>query len=389
MNETAVPLLDLQAQYASIRDEIEAAIARVVRSQVFIGGEEVRALEAEIAALCGTRFAVGCASGSDAILLALRALGVGPGDEVICPAYTFFSTAGSVARLGAKPVFADIDPITFNVDPDSVRGAARRCRRLKALIPVHLYGRTADMEALLEIGAALGVPIIEDAAQAIGARDEQGRPAGSRGRAACFSFYPTKNLGGYGDGGMVTTNDASLAERVRVLGNHGEGPRGRYRSVGLASRLDAIQAAVLRAKLAHLERWNRARAANAARYDEALAAAGGADGLSLRTPAPVTAPAVHIYHQYVIRVPAAVRDDVREHLARMKIGTGIYYPVPLHLQECFGGLGYAEGDLPHSEAAARETLALPVYPELSRRQQQRVVDAVTESLARCSHAIET
>jgi dTDP-4-amino-4,6-dideoxygalactose transaminase len=383
-----VPLLELKTQYAAIKDEINEAIRAVVESQWFVLGPEVSGLEQEIAELCRTGHAVGCASGSDAILLALVALGVGPGDEVICPPYTFFSTAGMIALLGAVPVFADIESATYNVDPVSVREAAGRCSRLKAIMPVDLYGQCADMDAIVTLGAELGVPIIEDAAQAIGSRDAQGHPAGSRGTIGCFSFYPSKNLGGFGDGGMVTTNDPELAERLMKLRLHGETTKYHHDLVGFNSRLDAIQAAVLRVKLRHLAKWTGARQRNAAFYDEAFAAAGAktsavtweGTGLPLRTPQPATGPATHIYNQYVIRVPAAVRDDLRAHLKERGVGTDIYYPVPLHLQKCFAYLGGARGDLPVSESAAAETVALPIYPELTQQQKEHVVGAVVAFL---------
>ncbi len=389
-NNVLVPLLDLKAQYATIQDQIAGAIGRVLESQQFILGEEVKAFEDEVAAYCGTRHAVGCASGSDAILLGLMALGVGPGDEVICPPYTFFSTAGSIVRLGAVPVFADIDPVTYNVDPQEVRAAAARCRRLKAIMPVHLYGQAADLEALLGLGAELGVPIVEDAAQAIGGRDAQGVGVGSRGTLGFFSFFPTKNLGGYGDGGLVTTNDGGLAERIAKLRVHGETSRYHHGFVGLNSRLDALQAAVLRVKLSHLERWHEARHRNADVYDEAFRSAGAATsqspltagGLPLRTPYRPKPPARHIYNQYVIRVGAEIRDDLREHLQEKGVGTAIYYPLPLHRQACFADLGVGEGELPHSEAAARETLALPIYPELTPEQLGHVAQTVIEFVSR-------
>jgi dTDP-4-amino-4,6-dideoxygalactose transaminase len=380
VSDLSVPLVDLKSQYARIRAEIDEAIARVLASQRFILGAEVEALEGEIAAYCNSKFAVGCASGSDAILLALMALDVRPGDEVICPAYTFFATAGSVVRLGGVPVFADIDPTTYNVDPSAVLAAATRCRRLKAIMPVHLFGRVAEMEAIERIGQDLGVAVIEDAAQAIGARDGRGMLAGSLGRAACFSFFPTKNLGGYGDGGMITTNDVAVDERLRTLRVHGGAADYHHDEVGLNSRLDALQAAILRVKLPYLESWNDARRRNAALYDELFGEAGAQPsttpledgGLPLRTPQPCASPASHIYHHYVVRVPAALRDGLLEHLAEHNIGTTVYYPVPLHLQKCFEALDYAEGALPHSELAARETLALPVHPDLSEEQIRHV-----------------
>lgn len=368
-----VPLLDLKPQYAAIRDEIDEAIRRVVESQHFILGPEVEALEREIAEHCGAVRAVGCASGSDALLLVLMALDIGPGDQVICPSYTFFATAGAIARLGAVPVFVDIDPATYNLDPGRVRAVAARCERLAAIMPVHLFGRCADMDAFIALGDEFGVPIIEDAAQAIGSRDGQGVRAGSRGRAGCFSFFPSKNLGAFGDAGIITTSDEALADRMACLRVHGGRQRYYHDEVGFNSRLDALQAAVLRVKLRHLEDWSEARRANAAHYDRLFGST-----RSIRTPAAPGAPATHIYNQYVIRVPAAQRDPLREHLKERGIGNEVYYPVPLHMQACFRGLGYAKGDLPESEACARETLALPIYPELTRQQREYVAEAVVE-----------
>jgi len=395
VTEISVPLLDLRAQYATIKSEIDAAIQRVVSSQVCIYGPEVAAFEAEIAAYCGAGHAVACASGTDAVLMPLMALGIGPGDEVICPTYTFFATAGCIWRLGGVPVFADIDPVTFNVTEATIRAAAKRCTNLKAIMPVHLYGQAADMDAMLRLGDEFGVPVIEDAAQAIGARDSSGRRAGTRAPYGCFSFYPTKNLGAMGDGGMITTNDGDLAARLRSLGNHGMKPKYYHGEVGLNSRLDAIQAAILRVKLNHLDSWHEARASNAAHYDRLFAEAGAAttatpieDGeFPLRTPRPVAPPATHIYNQYIVSVPAAMRDDLREHLKERGIGTEIYYPLPLHLQECFRGLGARPGDLPVSEAAAAQTIALPIYPELTDAQLDHVASTVIEFVGRKSCAM--
>ena len=400
----SVPLLDLKAQYASIKAEIAAALLRVVESQHFILGPEVEGLEAEIAKYCHTPHAIGCASGSDALLLALMALNVKPGDQVLCPSYTFFATAGAISRLGAIPVFADIDPATYNLDPRAARQAAARCQRLKAILPVHLFGLCADMPAFEELAAELKVPLVEDAAQAIGSADSRGRQAGTVGAIGCYSFFPSKNLGCFGDGGMMATSDPALAEKLRVLRVHGSKPKYYHKVVGVNSRLDALQAAVLRVKLKYLDSWTAARQKNAAYYDSAFRKAGALDssaplaphptlspggrgqgeggGLPLRIPLPAPAPARHIYNQYVIRVPASQRDGLREHLKRQNIGTEIYYPLPLHRQECFQNLGLGEGSLPHSEAAARETLALPVYPELSTEQMQHVVQTVTDFLGR-------
>lgn len=390
-----VPLLDLKAQYQTIRAEVEPEVLRVIESQYFIMGPEVEALEKEVAAYCNVKHAIGCASGSDAILIPLMALDIKPGDEVICPSYTFFATGGSIARLGAVPVYVDIDPVSYNMDPEKVREAAKRCKRLKAIMPVHLFGQAADMTAFEAIGREFGVPVIEDAAQAIGTRDEQGQRVGTRGLFGCFSFFPSKNLGGFGDGGIMTTNDDALAEKIGILRVHGGKPKYYHRIIGLNSRLDALQAAVLRVKLRHLEAWSEGRRKNAAFYDRAFTEAGAMScatplsegGLPLRTPEPVIAPAWHIYNQYVIRVPASMRDPLRTHLAASGIGTEIYYPVPLHMQECFANLGYKKGDLPHSEAAAAETIALPIYPELSRQQLHHVADTVVQHFSQ--HAAVT
>lgn len=383
-----VPLLDLRAQYATIRDEVSKAIERVVAAQGFILGPEVEGLEAEIAEYGEVAHAIGCASGSDALLLALMALGVKPGDEVLCPAYTFFATAGAVARVGAVPVFADIDPVTYNLDLSHAREVARGCKRLRAVIPVHLFGRAIDVEATLSLGREHGVPIIEDAAQAIGTRDQQGRRVGSQGTVGCFSFFPSKNLGGFGDGGVLTTGDAELAGRLRILRVHGMEPKYEHLLLGINSRLDALQAAVLRVKLPHLDTWSEGRRRNAHHYDTGFADAGAASsrvplsegGLPLRTPQPTEPPATHIYNQYVIRVPAGRRDALRAHLLERGIGTEIYYPIGLHLQRCFAGLGYAPGSLPETESAARETLALPIYPELTESQRDYVIASVVEFL---------
>ena len=306
-----VPALDLRAQYATIRDDVRAAVDRVFENQAFILGEEVDSLERELAAYCDARFAIACGSGSDALLLALMADDIGPGDEVICPAFTFFATAGAVARLGARPVFVDIDPVTCNLDPAATRAAAARCTRLRAILPVHLYGAAADMDALLAIANEHGVPLIEDAAQAIGARDASGRRVGARGRVACFSFYPTKNLGGAGEGGFLSTDDEALAQRLSRLRVHGSSRRYVHEELGMNSRLDALQAAVLRVKLPHLDdverratpprRGVRRRLREGRRAAERRAARRGRSA-SLRTPAPVAPPALHVYHQYVIRV---------------------------------------------------------------------------------------
>jgi len=369
-----VPLLDLTAQHAAIRDEVDAAVREVFESQRFILGPKVEEFERAIAAYCGVRAAVGVSSGTDALLICLMALGVGPGDEVIAPTYTFFATAGSVARLGARPVFVDIDPASFNVAPAALAGAITE--RTKAVIPVHLYGRSAEMGPLLEATASAGVAVIEDAAQAIGA-EYRGKRAGSLGRAGCLSFFPSKNLGGAGDGGMVTTDDEDLAARLRSLRNHGDGPKYHHKFIGGNFRLDALQAAVLGVKLRHLDAWSDARRRNAERYRRLFAEAGLSPGV---VALPEEGPYRHVYNQFVVRVPAAQREPLREFLRGRGIGHEVYYPVPLHMQECFRYLGYAQGDFPGAEAAARETLALPIYPELTDGQAAAVVGALGEFL---------
>lgn len=365
-----VPLLDVNRQNQPLRDEILAAITEVVDSGAFLKGPAVRQLEAEVAQLCGVDHAVGCASGSDALLVALMALEIGPGDEVILPSFTFFATAGAVTRLGATPVFADILPETFNIDPADV--ARRVTPATKAIIPVHLFGQSADMDALNAIAADHGLTVIEDAAQAIGAT-YQGRPIGSLGRLGCISFYPTKNLGGMGDGGMITTSDAELADKMRVLCDHGQEPRYYHHYVGLNSRLDTIQAAALRVKVPRLAGYAAARTRHAARYDAAFA--NSSVGAILTTPVERSG-CPSVWNQYTIRVGQGRRDSLQQWLSERKIGSAIYYPVPLHLQKCFAGLGYRRGDLPHTERAADEVLSLPVFPELTYEEQGRVIEAV-------------
>lgn len=364
-----VPLLDLHAQYEGLRDALRAAIDRVMDSQQFILGSEVKALEDEIALYSQATHAVGCASGSDALLLALMALGVKAGDEIITTPYSFFATAGSIARLGARPVFVDIDPGTYNIDVARIEDVITD--RTRAIMPVHLFGQCAEMDALLELSARHNIPIIEDAAQAIGAEDN-GRRAGSFGAVSCFSFYPSKNLGGAGDGGMLTTNDDNLAKRLRILRVHGGETKYHHSMVGINSRLDTIQAAILRVKLSYLDEWSAARAANALRYNALFTDAGLGEEVGIPF---VRSGVRHIFNQYVIRVGAR-RELLREHLNQYEISTDVYYPVPLHLQECFRGLGYDKGDFPAAERAARETLALPIYPELTAEQQQYVVEAI-------------
>lgn len=362
-----VPLLDLKAQYASIRSEIRDAIDRVCDAQSFILGPEVAALEEEIARLCGARFAVGVSSGTDALLIALLALGVGPGDEVITTPYSFFATAGVVARVGARPVFVDIDPASFHIDLAAL--PAKLSAKTKAIIPVHLYGRCLDVTNLIPLAEERDIAVIEDAAQAIGAWDERGQQAGTTGTLGCFSFFPSKNLGAFGDGGMVVTNEERLANRLRTLRVHGGNPQYYHAVIGGNFRLDALQAAVLRVKLPYLAAWTAKRRENAERYRRLFQAAGLLGWATLPQDSPG-----HIYNQFIIRVPH--RDQVRNFLTQRGVGTEIYYPVPLHLQECFASLGYRKGDFPQAETAARESLALPIYPELTAQQQEYVVDTL-------------
>lgn len=364
-----VPLLDLQAQYASLRDEVRPAIERVLESQRFVLGDEVRRLESSIGEYCQTKHAVGCASGSDALLLALMALDIKAGDEVVTTPFSFFATGSCIARLGARPVFVDIDPATYNLEVSQVADVITP--RTKAIIPVHIYGQCAEMNPLLALGERHGIPVIEDAAQAIGAT-EHGRRAGSMGAVGCFSFYPTKNLGGAGDGGIVTTNDEQLDQRLRRLRAHGGITEYMHTEVGINSRLDELQAAVLNVKLRHLDAWSDARAERAAVYTRLLSEA----DLSFKVTAPFVRPDCrHIFHQYVIRVPRH-REALMEHLKERRVGTKVYYPIPLHLQDCFEYLGYKQGAFPESERAAKETFALPAYPELSEAQQVYVVESI-------------
>lgn len=366
-----VPLIDLRAQYASIRDDVREAVARVFESQHFVMGPEVAALEAEIAAYCQTKEAIGCASGSDALLLTLMALDVGPGSEVITTPFSFFATASAIARLGARPVFVDIEPTTYNLNVDLIEAAITP--RTRVVLPVHLYGQCADMDQLMALCEAKNLILIEDAAQAIGAED-RGRRAGSMGLAGSFSFYPSKNLGAAGDAGIITTSDSDFATRVRRLRVHGGLTEYQHVEVGINSRIDAIQAAVLRAKLPYLDRWSDARAEKAQKYTQLLEAA----KLNFHvTPPFVKSDNRHIFHQYVIRVPEH-RDALMEHLKARGVATKVYYPIPLHLQECFAFLGYKEGAFPESEQAARETFALPLYPELTTEQQEYVVNAIQD-----------
>lgn len=377
-----VPLLDLSAQHKPIHAELMAAIERVVKSQIFILGPEVTRLEEQVAAYCQAGFGIGVSSGTDALLVALMALEVGSGDEVITTPYSFFATAGAIVRVGARPVLVDIDPVTFGIDPARIEAAVTS--RTKAIIPVHLYGQCADMAAIMAVAAQHRLHVIEDAAQAIGAEYADGRRAGSMGTVGCFSFFPSKNLGGLGDGGMVTTNDAELAERIRVLRVHGSKPKYYHSMIGGNFRLDSIQAAVLNVKLKYLDGWTKRRQDNAERYRTLFRQAGLTDKPGIGLPeARYKRTGVthhHIYNQFVIRAPR--RDELMASLKEQGIITEIYYPVPFHLQECFQSLGYKRGDLPESERAAQETLALPIYPELTGAQQQEVVDAIRTFYAR-------
>jgi dTDP-4-amino-4,6-dideoxygalactose transaminase len=382
-----VPLLDLKLQYAPLRTEIESAIREVCDSQRFILGPRVAQLEAEVAAYCHAEHGVGVSSGTDALLLALMALEIGPGDEVVTSPFTFFATAGVIARLGARPFFCDIDERTYNLSPESVAEAiAARCDvegdrlvnrhtggAVKALIPVHLYGQMADMAALNRLARAHRLVVIEDAAQAIGATLDGGVSAGSSGDVGCLSFFPTKNLGAFGDAGMCVTNSRGLAERMKILRVHGGEPKYYHSLIGGNFRLDELQAAVLLIKLRHLESWTEARRKNAEAYDSLLAEAGLDD--IVRRPYRVPG-ARHTFNQYVIRTPR--RDELREHLQKKGVGTEIYYPVPLHAQQCFAYLGHSADDFPESAAAAREVLALPIFPELTTEQLRYVVRCIAE-----------
>lgn len=369
-----VPLLDVNRGNAPLREEFIEALTRVVDSGRFLFGPDVQQLEKSIAERCEAEHAIACASGSDALLLALMALDIGDYDEVIVPSFTFFATASAVVRLGATPVFVDIEPATFNLDPACVKAAITS--RTKAIIPVHLFGQCADMTSINAIAQEANVPVIEDAAQAIDAK-HGGRPAGSMGAIGCFSFYPTKNLGGMGDGGLLTTNDSHLAERLRLFAAHGMNPRYHHKVVGINSRLDTLQAAVLNVKLAHLREWSAARTANALRYHESLSAGGLHHALGL----PIALPGnEHVWNQYTVRVPHGQRNAVKQRLADAGVGCEVYYPIPLHQQECFRSLGYRAGSLPETERAAAEVLSLPIFPELTAEEQQAVVARLETAL---------
>ena len=367
--EQPVAFLDLRAQFAPIRDEVLYVVARVLEGQQFIMGSEVAALEGEIAKFVGCEFALGCASGSDALLLALMAYGVGPGDEVVTTPFTFVATAGSIARLGARPVFVDIDPVTYNLDPAKFESAITP--RTRAVIPVHLFGLPAEMCSIQEISNRHNLPVIEDAAQAIGA-EYKGKQVGSLGSVGCFSFFPSKNLGGAGDGGMVVADDPDLADRLRILRLHGSRKKYQYELLGMNSRLDTLQAAILRVKLRHLPAWTAARQRNAERYRNLFSEYGLMDSIA---PPFVPASCTHVYNQFVIRVQH--RDELKVALRKEGIPTEIYYPSPLHLQPAFAYLSYQEGEFPRAELASQEVLALPIYPEFTGEHQRLVVEAIS------------
>jgi len=387
-----VPLLDLKEQYGKIKDEISLAIEEVVNSQCFILGPKVEELEREIAKYCGVRFAVGVASGSDALIISLRAIGVGYGDMVITSPFTFFATAGAIYNVGARPVFVDINPDTFNLDPGKISQFLRSLKRedlrkVKAIIPVHLFGQIAEMDDILRIAQEFGLKVIEDAAQAIGAEYNSQR-AGSIGDLGCFSFFPSKNLGGYGDGGMIVTNDEKLAEKVKMLHLHGVN-KSKYEHliVGYNSRLDALQASILKVKLKYLDEWSEKRRRNAAYYNElfketSLSSNSEYEALN-SSKYPVILPRVskgrrHIFNQYTIRIRRNKRDELKKFLEKKGVGTAIYYPLPLHLQKCFCYLGHKEGDFPVAEKASKEVLSLPIYPELTNEMQEYVVQRIRE-----------
>lgn len=364
-----VPLLDLKAQFAPIRQEILSAVTEVMDSQIFRDGPKVEQIEKEVASYCRCRYAVGSSSGTDAILNCLMSLEIGPGDEVITTPFTFFATAGCIVRAGASPVFVDIDPISFNIDPRKI--SREITEKTRAILPVHLFGQTADMDPILALAEKHGLAVVEDAAQSIGASYKR-RQAGSMGVCGCFSFYPTKNLSAAGDAGMIVTNDEGLAEKLRLMRNHGDESSYKHRLIGGNFRLDAIQAAVLLVKLPYLDRWSRERRENAAYYDGAFA---GCPEISKPV---VSEGNVSVYNLYVIRVGR--RERVFEHLRRNGVGCAVYYPLPLHMQECFARFGYKEGDFPEAEKAAKEVLALPIYPELTENQKAYVVKCVFEAL---------
>lgn len=378
-----IPLIDLVAQYQTIREDVRAAVDRVFESQAFVLGDEVAQFEEQMAQYCDSTHAIGCASGTDALILALMALEIGPGDEVITSPYSFFATASSIVRVGATPVFVDIDPETYNLDPEQVELAISR--RTKAIMPVHLFGQCAEMEPLWRIATCHGLAIVEDAAQAIGA-DYRGRKAGVLGQIGCFSFFPTKNLGGAGDGGLVTTDDKDLAARLRRLRVHGDIGGYTHIDVGLNSRLDALQAAVLAVKLQHLDSWAEGRRENAARYQDLFEECGLTERIGLPSE---SGERHHVYNQFTIRVGDGRRDEVLKRLRERQVGCAIYYPRPLHLQECFEELGYKPGDFPEAERAAAETIALPIFAELGADRQELVVQNLQQVVAELDREAST
>ena len=363
---TSVPLLDLKAQYKNIKDEIEPVVKEVMKSQYFIGGPVLKKFETNVADYCQSKFALGVSSGTDALLLALMALDIKPGDEVIVPVYSFFATAGCVSRLNAKPVFVDINPVTYNIDPEKIEAAITS--KTKAVIPVHLYGQLADMDAIMTIAKKHQLFVIEDAAQAIGSENEKGQRAGTFGDIGCFSFFPSKNLGGFGDGGLVTTNDESLYNKMDYLKNHGANPKYYHKMIGGNFRLDALQAAVLDIKLKYLDNWTEGRQRNADFYDNGLK---NRDLLDYIDPPKRVKGYRHIFNQYILRCQR--RDDLLNYLKSQNIGCEIYYPVTFNNQECFAYLGYKQGDFPEAERAASETLAIPIYPELNKEQKEYIL----------------
>lgn len=367
MDNSPIPMLDLKAQYLTLKNELDAAVLRVIESTQFINGPDVEAMEQEVATYCRANHCIGVSSGSDALLVCLMALDIGQGDEVITTPYTFFATAGAIVRMGARPVFVDIDPVTFNIDPRQI--AAKVTKRTRAIMPVHLFGQCAEMDPILDIAAKHKLAVIEDAAQAIGS-EYKGRRAGSMGTVGCYSFFPSKNLGCFGDGGAVVTQDRALADKIRLLRGHGSHPKYYHKLVGGNFRLDSIHAAVLRIKLKHLDSWSQARQQGAGYYTNALMKY----GLQGLIDAPKIVQSRHIFNQFVVRCDD--REGVREHLKKDKITTEVYYPQPMHLQECFANLGHKKGEFPESERAAVTSLALPMYPELPNVQRERVVRSI-------------
>ncbi|MEA2015261.1 MAG: DegT/DnrJ/EryC1/StrS family aminotransferase [Actinomycetota bacterium] len=378
-----IPILDLKCQYQSIKPEIDAAVRRVLESGRFILGPEVEAFEKEIAEYLGVKHAIGVASGTDALLISLMAIGIKPGDEVITTPFTFFATAGSIARLYAKPVFVDIDPRIYNIDPNKLEDLLKKSynSKIKAIMPVHLYGQCVDMDPILELAEKYNLRVIEDAAQSLGST-YKGKQSGSLGDLGCFSFFPTKNLGAYGDGGMVVTNNGELAEKIRLLRVHGSKPKYYHSVVGLNSRLDEIQAAILNVKFNYLSKWIEQKREKANLYNKLFK-----ESLSDKVITPFEARGnYHTYHQYTVRIKDRKRDDVRNYLKEQSIGTSVYYPLPLHLQKCFADLGYKKGDFPESEKASKEVLSLPMYPEIEEGRQREVVERLGELTRRLSNA---